>query len=199
MPIHPQMHFGVSLVDQADARRSLIASAIRPFSSGRMMLFAESWDVSVRPHPWHAARLFDRDPFTDWNSREPATPRMAIEVQFREPRPIDGLEVVYPQASALSDSELVVRSLSASGVWSILDMESVEHRQLAVSIDAAQESAVAMLARHGITHVVLNLEPGFDHSAEMQSIASDPEAWSLHKTFVDRTATLYEVDTVPKR
>ena len=198
LPGHPVR--GIRLeTDRADARRSLIASEIRLFSSGRMMSYDESWDVSAQPHPWHAGRLFDRDPFTAWNSREPATPRMAIEVRFREPRQVDGLEVVHPQASALSDAQLVVRGLSASGNWSILNMESVEHRRLAVSVDAARESAVAMLERHGITHVVLNLEPSFDRSAEMQSIASDPKAWGLRKTFVDRTATLYAVDAPAAR
>lgn len=181
--------------DRPDARRSLIVSEIRLFSSGRTMPYDESWDVSVRPHPWHAGRLFDGDPFTAWNSRGPATPRMAIEVRFREPRLVDSLEVVHPRVSSLSDSELVVRGLAASGVWSILNAESAEVRQLAVSIDAARESAADMLRRHGITHIVLNLEPDFADSAAMQSIASDPKAWGLHKTFVDRTATLYEVES----
>lgn len=185
--------------DRTDARRSLIVSEIRLFSSGETMPFDQSWDVSVQPHPWHAGRLFDEDPFTAWNSREPATPRMAIEVRFREPRLVDSLEVVHPQASALSSSELVVRGQSESGAWSSLDAESVEPRQLAVSIDAARKSAADMLRRHGITHVVLNLEPDFPDSTAMRSIASDPQAWGLRKTFVDRTATLYEVESPPVR
>lgn len=185
--------------DRPDARRSLIVSEIRLFSSGETMPFDQSWDVSVQPHPWHAGRLFDEDPFTAWNSREPATPRMALEVRFREPRLVDSLEVVHPQASALSNAELVVRGLSPSGTWSILDSESVEIRQLAISIDAARESAADMLRRHGITHVVLNLEPDFPDSTAMRSIASDPQAWGLRKTFVDRTATLYEVESPPVR
>lgn len=185
--------------DRTDARRSLIVSEIRLYASGEIMPFNESWDVSVQPHPWHAGRLFDEDPFTAWNSREPATPRMAIEVRFREPRLVDSLEVVHPQASALSNAELVVRGQSESGAWSSLDAESVEIRQLAVSIDAARKSAAGMLRRHGITHVVLNLEPDFPDSTAMRSIASDPQAWGLHKTFVDRTATLYEVESPPVR
>lgn len=185
--------------DRSDTRRSLIVSEVRLFSSGRIMPFDESWDVSVQPHPWHAARLFDRDPFTAWSSREPATPRMAIEVRFHEPRQVDGLEVVHPNLSALSNSDLVVRSQSASGAWSILDTEPADVRRLAVSVDAARESATEMLRRHRITHVVLNLEPDFADSAAMQSIASDPKAWGLRKTFVDRTATLYEVESPPAR
>ena len=184
---------------RSDTRSSLIVSEIRLFSGGRILPFDESWDVSVQQHPWHAGRLFDGDPFTAWNSREPATPRMAIEVRFHEPRQVDGLEVVHPNLSALSDSALVVRSLSASGAWSILDTKPADVRRLAVSADAARESAAEMLRRHRITHVVLNLKPDFADSTAMQSIASDPKAWGLRKTFVDRTATLYEVESPPVR
>ena len=100
---------------------------------------------------------------------------------------------------AISNSALVVRSLSASGAWSILDTKPADVRRLAVSADAARESAAEMLRRHRITHVVLNLKPDFADSTAMQSIASDPKAWGLRKTFVDRTATLYEVESPPVR
>lgn len=184
-------------IDRAHARRSLIVSEIRIFSSGRIMPYDESWDVSARPHPWHAGRLLDGDPFTDWNSREPATPGMSIEAQFREPRQVDVLEVVHPPDSALSDSRLVIRGLTDSGTWSVIDPESTEIRQVAAPVDSARQSAVRTLERHGITHVVVNLEPDFEQADEMQAIASDPKAWGLRKTFVDRTATLYEVESQP--
>lgn len=186
-------------IDRAHARRSLIVSEIRLFSNGRIMPYNESWDVSAQPHPWHAGRLLDGDPFTAWNSREPATPRMSIEARFREPRQVDVLEVVHPPDSALSDSKLVIRGLTDSGSWSVIGLESTEIRQVAASVDSARQSAVRTLERHGITHVVVNLEPDFEHVAKMQAIASDPKAWGLRKTFVDRTATLYEVESQSKR
>lgn len=185
--------------DQSDARRSLIVSEIRLLSNGRSVPYDEGWDVAVQRHPWHAGRMFDGDPFTDWNSRDPATQRMVIEVRFREPRLVDAFEVVHPRVSSLSDSEVVVRGLSASGTWSILDTERADVSRLAVSVDAARKSAAEMLRRHRITHVVLNLEPDFADSAAMQGIASDPKAWGLRKTFVDRTAHLYEVESPPVR
>ena len=199
--VQPGRHLrGIRLeIDRAHARRSLIVSEIRLFSNGRIMPYDGNWDVSAQPHPWHALRLLDGDPFTTWNSREPATPGMSIEARFQEPRQVDALEVVHPLDSALSDSKLVIRGLSDSGAWSLIGLESTEIRQVVASADSGRQSALRMLKRHGITHLVLNLDPDFEHADEMQAIASDPAAWGLRKTFELRTATLYEVDSRPNR
>lgn len=173
--------------------RSWIVSEIRPLRNGEPVATGgdiESWSDPLR---WHAGRAFDGDIFTVWNSRQPVAPWMVIEGRFDRSLPIDGLEVVHPHFSARTQALLEFAVLDGSGKWERVFPETAEFIRSPVDSREAKQAAAALLRRHGIDFVVIDVDSLDPYFRETRVIASDPAAWGLRRVFVDRSAILLEV------
>lgn len=178
------------------ASAAWLVSEIRVLQDGEPLPSGAAWTVSARPLPWHARRLFDGDVFSLWNSREPPRPGMALEARFGDAMPVDGVELVHPLGAIPAQGGLAFFGLRDGPDWRELRPNAVSFQREDASRDGSRKAATAMLRRHGITHVVFDLDPADqDYYASARIIASDPKAWGLRRIFVDRTAVLYEVTT----
>ena len=173
--------------------RAWTVSEIRFLRDGEAIDPPESLTISSFPHPWHAPRLVDGKIFPLWNSREPPFAGMWIEARFGSELMLDGLELIHPRASARAQTALTFAGLVSNGDWT--DLESVSLRSLHTPVGSREGSAAAsaMLRRHRVAYVVLNLSPRDPYYPQSRVIASDPRAWGLRRVFVDRTAMLFEV------
>ena len=173
--------------------RSWIVSEIRLLRGGdRVPLIGEpnAWSD---PMPWHAARLFDGDIFSAWNSRQRPHAGMRLEARFAQGLQASGLELVHPTAAASEQARLAFSALTANDEWISLDPEAMEFDRIAVEPDKMRAAATALLRRHGIDYVVLNLDPRDPYYHQTRIIASDPAAWGLQREFVDRSAILFKI------
>ena len=175
------------------AAPSWTVSEIRVLRDGARVAPRTDWTTAAKPLPWHAPRLLDGNLFSSWNSREPARPGMAVEILFGEQLSVDGLELIHPRASARAHAELVFRGLRSGHDWRDLGPEKIAFQRLEIPRHEGRRAASAMLRRHGIDYVVLNLDPRDPEYPKTRVIASDPKAWGLRRVFVDRSAVLYEV------
>ncbi len=182
-------------IEQTGARRARawIVSEISLLQHGKRVPVPHELTAWSDPLPWHASRLFDGDIFTSWNSREPPRPDMVLEARFAQGVLASGMELVHPTASAADQARLAFSELTQDGMWVDMLPEALEFDRLAVDPQAPRASANALLRRHGIDYVVLDLDPRDPYYSQTRTIASDPAAWGLRRVFVDRTAVLFEV------
>ena len=175
------------------ASLSWIVSDIHVLQDGARVAPQSDWKIAAEPLPWHAPRVLDGNLFSSWNSREAARPGMAVEIRFGRELHVDGLELVHPRAAAEAQAELAFHGLQAGHDWHDLAPEKTAFQRLEISGHEGRRAASALLRRHGIDYVVLNLDPGDPKYLQTRVIASDPKAWGLRRVFVDRSAVLYEV------
>ena len=190
----PQQVAGIRVEQtQTGRRRAWIVSEIRFLQGGVTVPFDQGTIADAEPLRWHAPRLIDGNAFTNWNSREPTKPGMAVSVRLGDSILADGLELVHPVASMAGHDRLHFSVLSHDGRWTAVQPNSVEFVRSPVSQDAARAGAGALLRAHGIDFVVLNLDTRDPYYPQTRVVAGSPSSWGLRRVFVDRTAVLYEV------
>ena len=145
------------------------------------------------PHPWHAARAFDGDVFSVWNSREPPAAGMFVEARFGSEVTLDGVELVYPGPGSRSQSGIRIRGLGPGGDWSDIRPGRVDALDRPVSLTAAREAAAELIRKHRIRYVVVSIDPEDPYYPESRIIATEADDWGLRRVFLDRSAVLLEI------
>lgn len=168
-------------------------SELRLLHEGKAIAPLDGLVISAFPHPWHALRLVDGYALPLWNSREPPFPEMLIEARLASKVPLDGLELVHPPASGRAQSGIALSILGSGSDWVELRPDSIELAHRPVGSLDLRRAAMAMLRRHQISYVVLNLDPRNPFYPQARVIASDPVSWALQRVFVDRSAVLFKV------
>ena len=173
--------------------RSWSVSEVRPLRDGEPLPRERARAFDAFPLPWHAGRAFDGSPFTLWSARERPAPGMFLEVRFDEAVGLDGIEIVHSRSAARALAGLSVAGLGPDGTWEDLRLQSVEQAVRPASMKDGAAAAAALLRRHRIRYVVLDLHPRDPYQRQALAIASDPGAWGLRRAFTDRSAMLFEV------
>ena len=190
----PQKIAGIRVAQtQGGHQRPWIVSEIRLLRGGVTVPFNQGAIADAEPLRWHAPRLVDGNVFTNWNSREPTRPGMALAIRLGESVLADGVEVVHPTASTPMHDRLRFSALSQDGRWTAIQPKSLEFVRSPVGQDVARRGAAALLRAHGIDFVVLNLDPRDPYYPQTRVVAGSPTSWGLRRVFVDRSAALYEV------
>ena len=185
---------GVRILQHRPERaRAWAVSELHFLRNGEEISPPDGLAASAFPLPWHAPRLVDGRIFPLWNSREPPSPRMSIEARFRSDIPLDGLEMLFPRTYAGAHSTLAISGLDSDGEWREIAPLTVDLLRRPIASSEGREAASAMLRRHRIEFVVLNLSPNDPYYPQSRIIASNPGAWDLKRVFVDRTAVLFEL------
>ena len=102
-------------------------------------------EVSTFPLPWHAPRLVDGRIFPLWNTREPPSPGMSIEVRFGRDIALDGLELLFPRAYADAHAGLAFSGLGSDGTWREIVPVAVGSLRRPIVAEEGREAASAML------------------------------------------------------
>lgn len=185
---------GMRIVQARPTRaRAWTVSELRFLRNGHAVPPPDGLEVSTFPLPWHAPRLVDGRIFPLWSTREPPSSRMSIEVRFGRDIELDGLELLFPRAYASAHAGLAFSGLGSDGEWRGIVPVAVDSLRRPIAAKKGREAASAMLRRHAVEFVVLNLSPNDPYYPEARIIASNPSAWDLRRVFVDRTAILFEV------
>ena len=177
----------------AGGAASWSVSEIRVLGPERSVRRFRELEARSDPHPWHAGRAFDGDPFTSWNSREPRRRGMLLEARFSPLESVAGIEIVHANMSARGQSGLKISVLEDNGRWIEPPLDYLGFASIGVDSRAMRASTNALLRRHRIRYVVLDLDPRDPYFPQTNVIAGDPAAWGLKRVFVDRTAMLFEV------
>ncbi len=178
---------------QPATSRTWMVSEVRFLRDGAPAPLPPGSILNAFPHPWHAARAFDGDVFSAWNSREPPAGGMFLEARFETVFALDGLELIHPDSAARSQSGIRITGLGPDGEWTDIRPARVDALRRPVSARAARESAGNLLRKHRIRYLVLKLDRESPYYRESRIIATAPEDWGLRRVFVDRSAMLFEV------
>lgn len=196
----PQAMGGIRVEQRQPLRsRTWRVSDVRLLRDGVRFSPPAASTLDAFPHPWHAGRAFDGDPFSTWNSREPPAAGMFVEARFESDVVLDGLEIVHPGSASRSQSGIRIRGLAPDGEWRNIRPAHVELVRAPVLAAAARQSAGDLLRKHRIRYVVLTLDPDSPYYQESRTILTSPADWDLRRIFVDRSAVLLEVQPAKPR
>ena len=173
--------------------RAWTVSEVRFLRNGEALSPPDGLTVSAFPHPWHAPRLVDGKILPLWNTREPPLPGMSFEARFGSDVALDGVELLFPRASARAQSGLAFSGLDSDGEWREIAPLTVDALRRPIAAGEGRAAASSMLRNHRVQYVILNLNPTDPYYHQTRIIASNPRAWDLRRVFLDRTAVLFEV------
>ena len=147
------------------------------------------WDIQATPFPWTAARLFDNNPLTAWNSGQPLHHGMAVQVTFPDALTINRAELIYPWGQYYS--ELDYFGLTMEGKWVPLEAWS-DLRVRPISAVEMKAWVGESLRRAGVGFLVINTEGG-GHNVVAPHIAKEPAVWGLQEIGQDGAVRIYRV------
>ncbi|MCW5982415.1 MAG: glycosyltransferase family 39 protein [Bryobacteraceae bacterium] len=90
----------------------------RVYSQGRELPRSPAWRLRASPNPWDVQRAFDNSPVTRWRSWQDLYDGMFVEVDFGEPRLIDG--VALETSPDQGNVALRLEGADANGEWTTL-------------------------------------------------------------------------------
>jgi hypothetical protein len=186
----PQTLTGLRVVQTAaHESREWSLSEIRLFAADEEVIPRSDWNLRAWPFPWTAARAFDGNPWTPWNTWRILQPNMFIEVAFPNPVQLSRAVIIHPRGQHFSEFVLIGRT--TDGHWKPLKVESsFEFRPTRLAEGLAW--AGAELHRAGIAYLVVNAE-GEIYNMMAPAIAADPSAWGLEEAFVEGPLRTYRV------
>jgi len=166
-----------------------LVSELRLFNDGNERIPQTGWRIRARPFPWEAARIFDGNPMTAWNSWQPLEPGMYVEVRFPQALALDEAHLIYPRGQHFSEFEYWGRLPGRE--WRRLEA-SKTRRLRPVSAARVRAWAGEELRRHGIDYLALNAQ-GDGYNTVAPAIAENPRAWGLKKVARHGIGVIYKV------
>ena len=181
----PEVVTGLKIVQTAaHESREWSLSEIRLFAGDEEVIPRGDWELRAWPFPWTAARAFDGNPWTPWNTWRILQPGMFIEARFPDPTELSGAVLTYPRGQHFSEFAFFARE--ADGRWKGLSVESSSQFR-PTRLAEGRAWAGAELDRAGISYLVV----GYNMIAP--AIAADPGAWGLQEVFQDGPLRVYQV------
>ena len=185
-----QVLTGFRIVQRKDHSSShWILSEIQFHRNDDLVAADTRWGVRATPFPWTAARIFDNNPLTAWNSGQPLREGMSVEVSFPEPVAVNRAHLIYPWGQYYSEFNYYGRTVE--GEWAPLESWS-ELRVRPISVPEMKTWAGESLRRAGIGFLVINTEGG-GHNVVSPHIAKEPRAWGLEEIGQDGAVRIYQV------
>ena len=185
-----QVLSGFRIVQRKDHSSShWILSEIQFHRNDDLVAADTGWGIRATPFPWTAARIFDNNPLTAWNSGQPLREGMSVEVSFPEPVVVNRAHLIYPWGQYYSEFDYQGRSVE--GEWAPLEAWS-DLRVRPVSALEMKAWVGESLRRAGIGFLVINTEGG-GHNVVSPHIAKDPGVWGLEEIGQDGAVRIYRV------
>jgi hypothetical protein len=157
----------------------------RVYANGQELARAPEWRLTAQPNPWDVQLAFDNSPVTRWKSWQVAKPGMFMEIDFSEPRAIDGAAIECSPDEM--DVKMKLEGLDASGRWRTLSEAPVETIQ-PITVGLRRTATAEMKAR-GIRYLLLNID---DIAAD--DFGRQAAIWGIRPLADTGAYRLYEIE-----
>ena len=121
-------------------------NSIDLMSSGKRIEIRAGWEATVSTNPWELPLAFDNNPVSRWSARKPADRGFFIHADIANPVIADSLRVLWPAEDQIANMRF---DICANGAWQTVSTKTLVGPELNL-----RPSAVAMLRKAGITHIL---------------------------------------------